>query len=213
MSVFTGCSAAQIGDLEITPGTIPYLEFTMNVAAHGVEELTGFPANDFNDNEGKKPCDGAMVQIATASASGGIASATYKLLSATIGFGSTTEMIPGIGDAECINNIQGHMQSPGEFTGTLRVLYDSAKTDDWEGTNASKYIGVVQPSANTTQPPWAFIMPNAHITEISWEPYAAENMQVMVLKYKANPAGYNSEDAEGDKANQPIYFLLGTESA
>jgi hypothetical protein len=215
MGVFTGVSVSAIGDLEIMPGTMPYLEMTCNSASHNVESLAGgMPANSFTDGAGKKPADGTYVQFATANASGAIASATVKLLSATVGFGSTTSQIPGIGDSECVYNTQGNRQDPGDFVGTLKFLYDADRISDWEGTNESKYIGIVQQSANTTQPPWAFIMPNAHIMEDPvWENSGDDNMHIVTVKYKANPAGYNSATAEGNQANAPMYFLVGTESA
>jgi hypothetical protein len=172
------------------------------------------PANSFRDGEGMKPVDQMWVQFADANASGAIATATTKILEATVSFGGVTVPIRGIGDAECINNLQGNNQNPGPFVFTLKFLYESARITDWEGTNTDKYIGLVQPSNNMTQAPWAFITPNCHIMEPPvWTPYGDENMQIVDIKYKANPAGYNSESLESDKANQPIYFGIGTKSS
>lgn len=215
MGVFTGVALSEIGTLEIEPGTIPYLDLTYNVANHYVENLAGgLPANSFLDGPGKKPIDGTWVQFANANASGAIATATVKLLSASINMGGTTVQIPGIGDAECINNTQGNRQDLGMYDATLKFLYPADRITDWEGTNPSKYIGIVQPSLNTTQPPFAFIWPNAHISEDPvWTTSGDDNMHIVEIKYKGNPAGYNSETLESDQGNQPFYFGLGTESA
>ena len=216
-AVFTMASLASIADLEITPGTIPFLEFIFNVAGHSVESLSlsgDLPVNDFTDGPGKKPVDQPYLQLADASSAGAITSALVKLVSAGITFGHTTSGIPGIGDLECINGLQGHRQDPGDILGMLKFLYPADKITDWEGSNPSKYIGIVQPSFNMTQPPWGFIYPNAHILEDPvWEPTSDSNMHEVAIKYKANPALYNSETDESDPANQPMYILLGTESA
>lgn len=214
MSVYTGCSLSKIGDLEITPGTLPFFDFTFNSASHNPSAITGMPANSFLDADGKKPCDGAYVQFANANASGAISSALVKLLSATITFGDTTAHIPGIGDAECIYNVQGNRQDPGDFVATMKFLYPASRISDWEGSNTSKYIGIVQPSANKTQPAWAFVWPNAYIMETpEWMATGDENMHIVTIKYRGNPAGYNSETGEDDNGNQPFYFGIATESA
>ena len=212
--VYTGASLSAISPATFTPGQKAILNLTFNVAGHnGDNTVASFPANDFLDSEKAKPIDQTWVQFANASSSGEIASATVKVIDWIVDPGHTTKQIPGIGDATCIHNVQANRQDPGPIVITLKFLYDSDRIADWEGAvNTSKYIGIVQPTTDIDNGPFAFISPNAHIMEMPATSHYDEEHHLVTIKYKCEPAGYNSETDEADQANQPLYILLGTEA-
>jgi hypothetical protein len=164
------------------------------------------PANSFQDREGGvRLVHEPLAQFAAASASGGITAAYHKLISATFTFGITAEQIAGFGDTACKNNIQGWMQKTEPCKLTLTMLYDSTKLDDFDGSNGSKYVGIVQPGAAETDCAWSLVLPNAHIMEAPEAEYYGNNEHRVTVSYTGRPAGYESSTTNVT-ANQPWYF-------
>jgi hypothetical protein len=204
------CAMVGLDDITIEPGGMLVLSATFG--ASSVTESAGASAlsvNDFADYDGGvRHCDDVFCQFAAASAAGGIAAAYQNFLKATIKIPITAEPIPGMGSTSTVNGVQGWMKKVAPAEITLELLYDADKMDDWNGTNASRYIGLVRAGAAETDASWAFIAPNAHLTSMD-ATYAGNNEYRCTATYKTRPAGYNSTTATADQGNQPWYLIVG----
>lgn len=210
-----GCSLTNIGDIVLNPQELVKVEFTFS-AANVIPTDTGaavIGVNSFQDSEAYKAFDCPWFQYATASSSGGIAAAYNKILSAKISFPDVVaEKIIGIGDSECLNDLQGFMHKADMCELTIEMPYDSTKVDDWEGTNPNKYIGIILPTTSNTVPGFGFFMPNAFQSDKPETDFYSNTEIRLTLKYKGQPAGYDGTTPT-DQGNQPWYLVVTDTSA
>jgi hypothetical protein len=210
-------AVTSLADLSIEPNEKVTIEATWGFSdmTQSTTGSKGSPleANDFADKEGGvRLVHEPFAQFATASAAGGITAAYHKLISATFTWGITAEQIAGFGDASCVNNIQGWMEKVEPCKLTLTMLYDSDKLGDFDGTNASKYVGIIQPGAAEGDAAWALVLPNAHQMEAPEADYYGNNEHRVTVSYSGRPAGFESATTNV-QSNQPWYFCFSDKSA
>jgi hypothetical protein len=206
---------ASVGDLVFEPGTLPTLTFTFgasDVSEVAAPVLSLATANNFADAEPVKVSDKAYLIIADADGTGSIALSTQCFMKATIVFGVKAEPIPGLGCATAINGVQGAVTIYEPASLELEILWDQDKADEWNGTNVSKCVGIIQPSTSADVPAWAFVMPNAHLMERPDQDKSGSTIK-MTLKYTPNPAGLASTTAIGSSLNSIWYFGISDRSA
>jgi len=210
----TGAFLASLGDIVVEPGKLPKLDMTFGAAdvSESVTTVLMTTANDFSDAVPVKVCDNTLVYMAAYDPAGSITASYQKCLKATIKTGKKAEIIPGLGDSTCLNNMQGAMGVNEPCEVTLEMLWDADKITDWEGTNADKMIAIIQPSTAATVPAWAFVVPKAHIME-RFETDLGGNMIKMTIKYTANIPGMGSVTTVDAQVNQPWYFGIADRSA
>lgn len=209
----TGCWLSEIGELVIEPGTLPKIELTFGAAevAESASDILMTTANDFADSAPVQVTDDPLVFFATYSSAGSVAAAYQKIIKGSIKLGVKTVPIEGVGDSGCLNGAQGAMLTLEPCEVSLDILWDGDKLTDWEGTNTSKMIAIVQPTAAATVPAWAFVVPNAHIME---RPEIDRgSMIVQKLKYTANPPAMGSTTTINAAQNQAWYFGISDRSA
>lgn len=210
----TGTFVSSIDDIEIAPGRP--IEFGFNFSAAKVAYGSGgalmTTANDFADGTAVKIVDNPIVQMVAYDDEGAIASACAKLIKATIHPGIMAEGVPGWGCTDTLNGLQGAMKTVEPCTVTLEILFDTAKITDWEGTNASYAINIVNASSAETVPSFAFTAPRCHIMEAPTTDKTGNNI-LMTVKYQALPAQIDDTTTIGAQLNQPFYMCLSDRSA
>lgn len=209
-----GMFLSSVGDIVIEPGTLPKLDLTFGAAdiAESTTTVLMSTANDFADAIPIKITDSTLVFFANYSASGAIAGAYQKLIKATIKLNKTAKIIPGMGGADCVNNMQGAMTENGIAEIVLEMLWDADKITDWEGTNTDKMISIIQPSSAVTIPAWNFTVPKAHV-KMKPEVDKSGNVIKMNVTYSPNPPAMASVTTVNAQQNQPWYFGWSDRSA
>jgi hypothetical protein len=202
-----------LADLNLEPGETVVLEATL-----GASDLSGstgaLGSNDFADSELHTLFNEPYFQFAAASASGGISAAYNKIMSATFTWNVTCEQTRGLGDPTCKNNIQGYMQTVEPCKLVVEMLYDSDKLDDFApSTNASKYIGIIQPAASALHPSFSLFIPNAHQVEAPKQEAWTNTEHRVTVTYTGRPAGFNSTTTADQQGNQAFYFGLASKQA
>jgi hypothetical protein len=204
------CAVTAINEMSLAPDEPITIEYVLGTSSLTKDE-TVLGSNNFADSTNAMIFHNPWCQFAAADSLGGITAAYHKVLSASIAFNATAEMVMGMGDANCVNNLQAWMQIADKAVLTVELLFDEDKIDDFEGTNGSKYISVIQPGQAETDPAFGFFMPNGHIVEKpEWD--MSNNEHRLTVKYTGKPAGYSGTDAAA-QGNQCWYLAIADRSA
>ena len=207
--IYTGCALSALGDMTIAPFEPPSLEFTFHVG--DIDQASeAISAESFVDGEKFAIInDNFRFEYATASAAGAIARGDGILLNATITWGFETAVIPGEGNGT-FNGCQGYMHRAAIPKVAITQTFTKDYWTELEGSNTSKYIGLVQPTSSLTTPAFGFWMPNAHIDPetpptVDW---ASNDFVTATVTYIADSAGYESATANSDAGEAPWYFAI-----
>jgi hypothetical protein len=204
----SGCAVTALGDMTLTPNTMPELAFTLDVATVADGSLA---IADEVFVDGQKPAvvtHDARVELATAADAGGISRTDVILHEATVSWGFTAEAIPGFGSGS-LAGIQGYKLVAGNPMITIKGDYNAQYWDDLEGTNPSQYLGIVQPTTSLSTPAFGIWMPKCHLADE--EPVIInrdDNLVTATVKYMASVADYNSETDNTDEGAAPIFFAI-----
>lgn len=206
------CGATSFDEVTMTLGEPTLFGFTFGGSKFTEGSVASLPDNDFKDSTAALRFNNPYFQFADASTSS-IASTLGTLISSTFSVKNTAVQIPSAGDANAVNDICGWMKSTDTTQAylTIEQLWTQDQYDAWNGTNDSKYIGIIQPGTSASDPSWAIIMPNAHqVTEPTID--KTGEMYRVTSSYVGRPAGYNGSGSD-DQGNQPWYLLFGEQSS
>lgn len=208
------CALTSVGDLTFNPNEKIMLEYTFGASDKTRGDVSTTHSNDFADAEPALTTYQPWCQFANSSTdySTALTASYHKVLSATVTLGITAEQIPGFGDANCKNNIQGWMQKGVPATIVLDMLYDSTKLSDFDGTNADKYISIIQPGQSASDPSVGFFAPACHQSEMPEAEYYGNNEHRVKVTYTVNPPEMDGT-TDADLGNQPWYLVVGDQSA
>jgi hypothetical protein len=202
-------------DLTFTPGELLTMECTMGFSDVDISTTASIGTDTFLDQEtGVRAIHEPLCQFADTPASfaTAISAAYHKLISMTFSWGVTLKQLIAMGDvATVVNNICGYMMVYGEPMITLDLYYNHTKWADWDDTNTSKYVSIIQPGAAETDAAWALVAPRCHIFEKpTWTNDNEEHR--MQVKMFPKPAGMDGSTS-ASQGNQPYYWLEADRSA
>lgn len=206
---YTGCALSAVGDMTLTPLGIPALEFTFHIGDVAISS-EAISAESFVDSEKFAIINNDFrCEYDDASSSGAIARSDVKLFEAVVTFGFESGVIPGEGDGT-LNGLQGFMHRPLVPKVKLTQLFTKDYWTELEGSNTSKYIGLVQPTRSLATPAFGFWMPNAHIDPetppvVEWE---RDDTVAATVTYIADSAGYESATDNDDAGAAPWFFAI-----
>lgn len=209
LMTYTGCALSAVGEMVIRPLEAPALEFTCHVGKVA-QSSSAIAAETFEDGEKFVIInDNFCFEYADASASGGIARNDGLLIEAAVTFGFEGGPIPGEGSGTYAG-LQGYIHRPLIPKVRITQLFTKDYWTELEGSNTSKYIGLVQPTSSLSTPAFGFWMPNAHIDPetpptIMWAD--ADYVQATVT-YIADSAGYETATLNSDAGAAPWYFAI-----
>ena len=211
----TGCAVSTVGELVLKPFEPPTLSFTchvgkVDIADSGADALA---AETFVDTEKFAIVnDDFKFEFANASASGAIARNDGILgrNGATVTWG--VKSVPIIGEGSgTYAGMQGYVlvfEAPKvQVSGLFNVDSVTNFWDQMEGSNTSKYIGLVQPTRSLTTPAFGFWAPNAHLDgETPPTIDRSGDMLEYSATYVCSSAGYDSDTLASEAGAAPWYF-------
>lgn len=210
---YQDCPLTAVGDLDFSPNTKLGVELTFGSSLKTKIDTAMDGVDDFQDGNGALRVWNPICHIADTPSvwTSAITAAYNKVLTATVAFNVTTEQVPGFGDTNCVNNIQGWMQKGAPPMATIEYLYDSTIIDDFQGDNDDKYVSLLQPGKSSTEPTFGLFMPKAHQSEACEPSYYGNNQHQITAKYTSNPSGIDGTTSS-DVGNQPWAIVIGDRS-
>jgi len=220
--IYSGCVLSTIDEFEIGPvGSIPTLSMSFHCCDVS-KTANDIAADSFQDSAPFSVIDNNFeFMFATASSSGAIARVAKAVTSVKFNFGITVNRVMGNGGDSDVNGTQGYIliQQPPTCTVTAVWQDDGNFEDDWftqlEGSNESKYIHAIQPTASLDSPAWGIWIPNAHLMPDS-EPtidWKSGDIVQATATFVGSTAGYNSETDIDEYGSSPIYFAVSGEAS
>ena len=209
------CALTSVGDIVFNANELIPIEYTFGASNKTRGDVATTHSNTFADGSESIVTYQPWCQLSATSTDWSTAlSASYaKIISATVTLGITAEQMIGMGDANCINNIQGWMQKGVPAKIVLDMLYDSDKIDDFDGTNPEKYLAIIQPGQSRNDPSMGFFAPVAHQdVEGTTVDYIGNNEHRVTVTYTVNPSAMDGT-TDSDLGNQPWYLVFGDKSA
>jgi hypothetical protein len=214
--VGTGCAMATVDPFVMEVGTLPQWVFHFNAGKLEQDSESALGANTFLDGEETHVWDSPIFNFANANSSGAIAHTCENIVKATFDPGQTIERIIAQGCASSnLNNTAGYLHTIGPQTLEIEMYWDVAKLNDWEGTNASKYIAIQRTGSSASVPAVFICMPNAHLMdppEVNLVD-APPGFAKITAKYTGRPAGFESIATAGATENAPCYIGISDTSA
>jgi hypothetical protein len=208
-----GCGLSTLGEITIEPNMPPELPFTFH--ATRVDQKSVAIANEsFVDSEKfSVVTHDIRVEIADSNDSGGITRTDAILYNATINFGFAGTPTGGFGLGTKAG-VQGYRLDAQTPVITLTADFNKDYWTEMEGSNTSKYLGIVQPTNALTTPAWGIWMPKCHLNhESTLLLDTSENLVRATVQYIGSVADYNSETDNTDEGAAPIYFAISGASS
>lgn len=206
---------SSVGDIVLEPGKPIKIDLSFSAGKWAYDDTnTPFDATTadvFADGTGTRVVDALIVYRTAASAAGQIAAAYQKIQKATIKLGKTCTGTPGMGDAECVGNIQGAVAVNAMAELTLEMLINRLDYATFE-SGTSEMIAVVLPTATASDPAFAFVMPNCHLKESPKVDYAGDYIK-LTATWVPRPATLGSVTTIGAQANEPWFLGISDRSA
>jgi hypothetical protein len=203
---FLGCALSAVAGIVFEHGAVPNVECTFHTATVAHSNPASLGTDDLNDGEGVRPVVDPIFNLSAAVASGSSAAATTgKMIKATVEIGAKADMVPSVGDSACVGGISGYVSNPDKPMIELEMIWDKTFTDDWDGANTPKFIGITLPSTGVTSPPVSIYLPHAEQMEKPTADRYGESYQKITAKFRGT-----SQDDSGsgfDANNQPIYLV------
>lgn len=208
-----GCSLKSLGEMTIKPNEAPILAYTFHVAT--VDQLANAIADEtFVDSQKYSVIThDCRVELGTSSDSGAISRSDAILMEATInvGFECIPRMAYGNGT---LAGIQGYIMKAMVPKITITADFSKDYWDEVEGSNTSKYIGIVQPTSDLATPAFAVVMPKAHIDHESTLVLDRSGDTITAtVTYIGSVADYNSETNNAEAGAAPIFFGISGASS
>jgi hypothetical protein len=208
-----GCGLSTMGEMTIEPNMPPELAFTFHVSQ--IDQKNVAIADETFVCSQKFPVvtHDARVELANSADAGGIARTDVILHSATVNFGFAGTPTPGYGSGTKAG-IQGYRLDAQTPSITLTADFSKDYWDDMEGTNASQYLGIVQPTSDLATPAFGVWMPKCHLNhENTVVLNTTDNLITATVQYIGSVADYNSETDNTDEGAAPIYFAISGASS
>jgi hypothetical protein len=208
-----GCGLSTMGEMTIEPNMPPELAFTFHVSQ--VDQKNVAIADETFVCGQKFPVitHDCRVELANSADAGGIARTDVILHSATVNWGFAGTPTPGYGSGTKAG-IQGYRLDAQTPSITLTADFSKDYWDDMEGTNASQYLGIVQPTSDLATPAFGVWMPKCHLNHESTVVLnTTDNLITATVQYIGSVADYNSETDNTDEGAAPIYFAISGASS
>ena len=203
---FAGCALKIVGSMTLKPNEAPVLSWTFHVGV--VDQQSDAIANEaFADSEKYAVVThDCRVELGNSVDAGGVARGDAILQEATVDFGF--ECVPRMGyGAGTLAGLQGYVLRATQPRITLTADYSKDYWDDVEGTNASQYLSIVQPTSDLDTPAFAVCMPKCHIDhENTLILDRSADIVTCTVPYIGSVADYNSENDNDEPGAAPIYF-------
>lgn len=208
-----GCALSSIGTISLEPN-MP-LSYQFGFHAGDVDQKSDTMDNEslaFGENV---PIINDDFQFGFASAPSddnwSLSNSCANLIKADIDLNHGAIVVPATGCTSTLNGIQGYYAQPGVPRITIEMLMDKARWDDWEGTNADKYIHFVQPTSTvgtSPVPAFGFWFPRCYLVE---NPVMISDGDFyrMTLVYEAYSAGFESTTTNNSQGMAPWYYAVG----
>jgi len=205
----SGCALSSIGTITIEPNTP--LKFDFGLHAGDIDQLSDTMDADSLKFRENVPITDCNFEFGFYDAGTGISNSTANLIKAEIDLNYSSVPIPATGGT-CLNGIQGYYSMPGTPKITLEMIMDKSRWDDFEGTNAYKYIHFVQPSSNagntTPTPAWGFWFPNCFLSEAPVMISDGDYYR-MTCVYEGYSANFGSSTINNAQEMAPWYYAVG----
>lgn len=210
--VYSGCGCKSVGDIVLEPGKPIIFPFTLS-CCRIVDSSSAIDDESFVDTEKYAVIThDCRVELAVYNDSGGITRTDTILRKATINLGFEGVGQPGFGSGT-LAGIQGYALRRGTPRITITADYSKDFWDDIEGTNASQYICIAQPTSALTTPAFAVCMPKCHIDwENALELDRSGDTITCTVPYIGSVADYNSETDNDDAGAAPIFIGIAGSS-
>lgn len=210
---YEGCALSSLGEMTLEPNMAPELSWTFHVSRVN-QDSVAIADEVFVDSEKFGIVTHDMrVEYGTSVDAGGIARGDVTFISAVINWGPSCTPRPGFGGGT-LAGIQGYKQDSAPPSITLTADFSKSYWDDMEGTNPSRYIGLVQPTSDLATPAFGIWMPKCHLdSESTVVLNTTDNLITATVKYIGSVADYNSETDNDDLGAAPIYFAVSGASS